>query len=185
MTMQPPSLHGLEPLRIAAGALSVGLLLRGASIYRLAVVAPGVLAGILGGLTLAREFGLASDATLGFAVGGGVAGALLAWLVERVAVMTAGVLVGVAVANLLVPLVVAHPPWWTVPAGGAAGALLGPTLYRAALPLVTSLVGAFGLVWAAGWAPTPVVLGGLFAAGVVVQFATGGTKRSEATADER
>ena len=29
------------------------------------------------------------------------------------------------------------------------------------------------------------ILGGLFAAGVVVQFATGGTKRSEATADER
>ncbi len=178
--MQLPSLQGLEPLRIAAGALSVGLLLRGASIYRLAVVAPGILAGLLAGLTLAREFGLAPSTTLAFAACGGVAGALLAWLVERVAVMTAGVLVGLAVATMLVPLVVAHPPWWVVPAGGMAGALVGPMLYRAALPLVTSLVGAFGLAWAAGWAPTPVVIGGLFAAGVVIQFATGGERKGDA-----
>lgn len=180
--MQPPSLHGLEPLRVAAGALSVALLLRGASLYRLAVVAPGVLAGLLAGVTLAQEFGLSPNATLAFAAGGGMAGALLAWLVERVAVMTAGVLVGLAATTLILPLVVAHPPWWVVPAGGMLGALVGPMLYRAALPVVTSVVGAFGLAWAAGWASTPVVIGALFLGGVIVQFATGG-ERSKKAAD--
>jgi hypothetical protein len=180
-----PSPTALGPeLRIGVGLVAAVLLLQGARFYRVAVVAPGLLGGLAGGLALSRELGLARDATLVISGVLAVAGGVICHLGERLAVVVAGMLGGVAATVALEPLVAGGLPWWAPIAGATVGGVLGPFLHRAALPILTAVVGAPAVAWAAQWPMSPVVIGGLVALGVVVQWMTGGS-RPEASGSTR
>jgi hypothetical protein len=180
-----PSPTALGPeLRIGVGIVAAVLLLQGARFYRVAVIAPGLLGGLAGGLALSRSLDLARDATLVISGVLAVAGAVICHLGERLAVVVAGMLGGVAAIVAIEPLVAGGLPWWAPVAGATVGGVLGPFLHRAALPLLTAAVGAPAVAWAAQWPLTPVVIGGLLVAGVVVQLVTGG-RRPEAAGNTR
>lgn len=171
-----PSPTALGPeLRVGVGVVAAVLLLQGARFYRVAVIAPGLLGGLASGLALSHELGLARDATLVISGVLAVAGAVICHLGERLAVVVAGILGGVAAVVGIEPLVQGGLPWWAPVAGATVGGVLGPFLHRAALPFLTAAIGAPAVAWAAQWPLTPVVIGGLTAAGVVVQLLTGGS----------
>ncbi|MFZ5480063.1 MAG: hypothetical protein ACOZNI_25080, partial [Myxococcota bacterium] len=134
---------------------------------RLAVVAPGVIAGVGGGVLLARALELGGAGMAAAALSLAVVGGVVCHLTEKAAVVIAGVVGGALAgdalsAHALAPLV-----------GAGVGALLFPALYRRALVVVTSLLGAVTLVAAVGTEHEPVAVVGVAIAGALVQFAWG------------
>ncbi|MDP2314743.1 MAG: hypothetical protein Q8P41_17700 [Pseudomonadota bacterium] len=171
-----PSIYAAGPLapRIVAGAAGLVLLLAGSRLYWIAVVLPGLLLGLGGGVLIAHLLGLAPMVTVGVAVVGGLVGALVARAVERLAIAIAGVIAGLGAAQLGWPLAAATaPPWWIWPLAAVAGAVLFPFVWRAALVPLTAFIGAVVLVDVAGVVADPLVVGGLTAVGIVVQLALG------------
>lgn len=172
MPLLPSPEHAPVLARIAAGLLGLLLLLRGARLYRLAVVAPGVLAGAALAVAGAGALGLGPVPTVvAVVVVAIVAGGLCA-LVEKLAVALAGVVVGVGVAQAVAPLVVASPPWWAAVLGGLVGLVAFPALWRAVLPLITAALGALALTWAVDLHSSILALGVATGLGAVVQWAT-------------
>lgn len=171
-------LAGPLAARLLAGLLGLALLLRGAHLYRLAVVAPGALAGTAAGVALGGAMSLPPLVTLGAALVAAGIGAAVCALAEAVAVRLAGVVVGVAATIALAPLFSGAPaPWWASVAGALGGLVVFPTLYRRALPAVTALLGAAAVVWALGMQASPLALLGVAGAGLVVQGMFGGKRR--------
>ena len=170
------------PERVVIGLLAAVLLLAGARAYRVAVVLPGVLLGLLGGAVLAPVLPVPPGTGWMVVAGAGMLGGVAAWAVERAVVLAAGAMVGLVAGVLAMPLLVAFTPWWAPLAGAVAGALLGPWMFRKALVVVTSALGALALCWAAGWVPGPWNAGVACAVGVLVQSAAG--RRAAARGDE-
>ena len=63
-----------------------------------------------------------------------LAGALLSWRIEQLAVRLGGSVLVAATTHALLPLVWPKAPWFAAPAAGFIGLLLFPTLYRRLLP---------------------------------------------------
>jgi len=177
-TLPPSTILGPE-LRVAVGVVAVVLLLQGARFYRVAVVAPGVLGGLAGGLALARQLHLARDASIVIACVLALAGGLICHLGERLAVTVGGVLAGIALTIALEPLVAGGLPWWAPVVGAALGGLASPILHRALLPVLTAVVAAPAVAWVIPWPMTAPVLLGLTAFGIIVQLMTGGSPASK------
>ncbi|MEN9786638.1 MAG: hypothetical protein RLZZ299_1902 [Pseudomonadota bacterium] len=174
------------PERVVVGVLAGVLLLAGARVYRVAVVLPGVLIGLLGGSVLAPLLPLPPGTGWMVVAGAAAFGGVAAWAVERAVVVAAGAMVGLVGGVLAMPLLVAFTPWWAPLAGAVVGALLGPWMFRKALVVVTSALGALALCWAAGWVPEPWNAGVAWAVGVLVQSAAGrrGDARHEEAAED-
>lgn len=167
-----------------AVALTGGLLLvAGARLYRLAIVAPGIVGGVL----LASWAPLSPDPliqALAYVVLAGVGG-LACHFLERLAIHAIGALVVAACANAAWPLVTGDPtPWWA-PAGGAlVGLFLFPPVFRSLVHWVTALLGAAIVAWAAGWSGSLPIILGLALVGGGIQYATrSGRRRSRARED--
>lgn len=155
--------------RLVVGLAAVLLLVAGARLYRLAIVAPGVAAGVLAGL----EVMASADPTtrLVAALALGVIGGVLFHLVERLAVSAAGALLLAGLAHALSPLVLTGPEPWYVPVAAAlVGVFLFPRLYRTLLPVITAVLGALGVAWAAQRPEDVVLIGGLSVFGLAVQL---------------
>lgn len=150
--------------RIVAGVVGLALLVRGAALYRLAVIAPGMLAGVAVAVEGGRRLALEPQVVAAGAVVLAVAGGVLCHVAERVAVYAAGMLVGGAVA------IAADAPWWGLLIGVSAGAVAFPMLYARALPVLTAALGAVAVAWASGLSSLPVVVG-LVLLGSMIQFA--------------
>jgi hypothetical protein len=172
-SLPPPDALG-EELRVATAVVAAVLLLQGARFYRLAVVAPGILLGLAGGAALCGALELGHQPTLAICGVLAVVGGVVCHLGERLAVVIAGVLAGLALVVACRPLVASGLPWWAPVAGAGLGGVLGPVLHRAALPFLTSAIATPPVVWAMEWPLSPVALGGVFAVGVIVQLYTGG-----------
>lgn len=155
--------------RALAGLLGVLLLVAGSRFYRVAIIAPGFLAGV----ALADRFlsGLGGALPLVFAVLLGAGGALACHVAERVAVRLVGAVIISGVVHAVAPLVFQRDtPWWWAPVAGALGLLLFPRLYERLLPLIGAVLGAICVAWAAGKPQEVGLIGALAAGGLVVQL---------------
>ena len=157
-----------DPLKLAVGAV---LLLWGRRLYWLAL---GGLGFVLG-LDLARQYlHLDAGAELIVAAVAGLAGAFLAVVAQKVAVTVGGFGIGAVLAYTLASPWAADLRsgiWWIAILGAVAGVCFAAFLFRAALIVVSSLVGA--LLITQGLALTQTqeswVLLVLLAVGVMVQ----------------
>lgn len=159
---------GIRGLAGVAGGL---LLLAGARLYRLSVVAPGILGGLLVGALLP-----VSDPTVQAVVAVVLAavGGLVCHFLERVAIHAVGAVVTAGLTQATWPLVTGvGTPWWAPAAGALVGLLLFPSVFRYLLKWITSLLGALTVAWAAGWSDRLWVVALLALAGVIVQTGTG------------
>lgn len=165
--------------RLLVGALSMVVLLFGARLYRVVLVSPGLAGGALFGLHLTGGSPLKTQliAALCLAALGG--GAML--ITERVAVGIVGAAIVAGVARAVLPTVLgAGTPWYVPAALGLLGLLLVPRLLRAGIKLLTPLLGAIGLAWAAGRPQNLPLIIGLSAVGAVFQlFAQRETREQE------
>lgn len=162
----------LDP-RLSLGLLGLLMLVAGKRLYPLAIVAPGLAAGVLLGLQLTAG---QSDLVRGLGCAGlALVLALLLRSVERLAVAAAGAFVAVGLATALAPLVLPGQPQWPAQlAGGLLGLLLFPRIYERLLVVLTPAIGALCLAWAAGRHQDLLLVVGLTLVGVVVQLAVGG-----------
>lgn len=160
MTLPPD----LAP-RAIIGVAGLLLLLAGSRVWRVAVVAPGIIGGAAGGGWIGARLALPPAWIAGLSAVGALLGALLAALVERAAMVVAGILGGigaVAAAERLIAL-----PWWAWPLGALVGALTFPAVWRGALVPLTAWIGAVALGHTFGhaepWVVLPLMAVGVFA----------------------
>ncbi|HCH63565.1 MAG: hypothetical protein CL927_09805 [Deltaproteobacteria bacterium] len=165
--------------RLLAGAIGVVLLLIGARLYSLAVMAPGFLLGVFATALALDEYGRKFDELmrLGILVVAGSIGAFISTRIEQLAVRLCGSLVVAATTHAILPLVWPKAPWFAAPAAGFVGLLLFPSLYRRLLPLITSAVGAIAIAWAASAETNLLLISGLTVLGAAIQLGTGGRSR--------
>jgi hypothetical protein len=121
----------------------IALLAAGRRLFWLAVATLGFLAGLWAIESWASE--LAQPTGLLLALGAGIAGLLLALLVQKVAVVVGGFLLGLAVLSRLLPAVgIDLGPWQPVAVvvGAVLVAVLALALFALALTLLTAGAGA-------------------------------------------
>ena len=167
--LQNPSAWGLDALdpRWMVLALGVILVLFGSRTYKLFLMSPGAVGGVL----LALKYSPTGDelTKAGIAVGAGIVGALLMILVEQLALSAVG---GALVGGLTLaigPQFVSVVPWYAPTIGGLIGAMLFPTIYRRSLRIVTPIVGALAVGLALDRPEDLWLLGGLSLVGIVLQ----------------
>lgn len=160
-----------EPAMLV-GALGLALLVAGQRLYRLAIVAPGLAAGVMAGLELSEgqptELRVAAVAALA------IVAAFLLHRIERMAVAAAGSFLAVGLARAGAPLVLDQAaPWYVLLGAGLLGLLLFPRLYERLLLVITPAIGAVCVAWAVDRPQDLLLIAGLTLAGTVVQLATG------------
>jgi hypothetical protein len=155
-------------------ALVVGVLLiaRGRALFWLAVAGLGFLAGFE--LALHLFPGQPRALLTGLALAAGLAGALLAVALKRVAVAFGGFVLGALAIGHLVGAVGSDTGIWLlfiVVLGGVAGAVLALALLSSALMVITAGAGAALLVASTAFPPAlePLLLLVLWLLGVLVQ----------------
>jgi hypothetical protein len=138
---------GVE-MAVVSGGVGLLLLLAGRRLFWLSLATAGFLTGFLLLPQVAPQAGEA--VRWGLAVLGGVAGALLAIFVQRVAVALGGFLLGGYGALVLADaLAIQAPDFWPIViyvAGGILAALLASLLFEGALIALSALLGAAILV---------------------------------------
>ena len=144
------SASATDEARVVAGILGVLLLLWGPKSKRLVAAAPGILLGALLAASLLSDQSPSTQA-IG-AAGAGLAGGLVALILQATALRLAGALIGAVSAAAAYPLVGSESllPWWVPLAGGLAGLLLIPMLFRSTLKLLSPVFGAICLCFAIG-----------------------------------
>lgn len=167
---------GRDPLdpHLLALVVGVALIVLGARIYRVAVVAPGVALGVLLVVTGADVLAPGVGSTRGIAIAAlamGVVGGAVFWFVERFAVATAGAALVGGLVYVFGPALMGGPTPFYVPLGASLlGLLLFPRVYKALLPLLTPLMGALLVGWGLERLDQPGLVLGLAIAGMLVQL---------------
>ena len=141
-----PVQEALADGRVTGLVAGTVLLLFGARVYRVLVVGPGIIAGLVVAGEVNGFLHLGGWAAAALAVGLALAGALLFAAVERWTLA----IVGAALAAGLFGqgwtfLHGGSPPWWSWLVAGSVGALVIPRLYRVLLRPLTALAGALTL----------------------------------------
>ncbi|MEL7059587.1 MAG: DUF4203 domain-containing protein [Acidobacteriota bacterium] len=162
----------VEPGQIVGLVLGAVLLVVGRRIFWLALAALGFV--VLGDLARQLFAGASDDTQLVAAVIGGIAGALLAILAQRLAVAIGGVVLGAWAGLWLGATYAPGQDAWIVllaAIGGLLGFALSKKLFAALLIIISAAVGASLLVGAIGLAPpwAPLVWLILVVTGVAVQ----------------
>jgi hypothetical protein len=164
-----------DPLDPHLLALVVGmaLIVLGARIYRIAVVAPGVAIGVLVVVTGAETFAPGVGSARGIAIAAlamGVVGGAVFWFLERFAVASAGAALVGGLVHVFGPALMGGPVPFYVPIGASLlGLLLFPRVYKALLPLLTPLMGALLVGWGLERLDQPGLVLGLAIGGMLVQ----------------
>ena len=172
--------------RLPALLTGIVLLCFGARVYRLLILAPGVIAGVYLGAFIGEIGHMAPAVVVGITVALAVAGALPCYFVEGVARRVGGAGLFAALTAFAWPLVSKEPAHWWVPVvGGVVGALVFPKLYQFLLRPTTALVGAWSIAWAVKHEKDIWLIGGLAIAGTVVQFWLGEGKGEPAAAAKK
>jgi len=155
-------------------ALLTGIVLVGwgAKVYRLLVLAPGILAGVYLGAVVKELAHLDGMTAIVTTIVLAAAGALLCHFVEGIAIRVGGAALFGATAWFAWPMFRpgATPIYVTV---GAliVGAFAFPSVYRVLLRPITALVGAWSIAWAMERPHDVWLVGGLALAGTALQFA--------------
>ena len=171
-----PEIFGLWDARVIVIVLGGTLLVAGGRLYRLVLISPGFVGGVL----LAHHYApTGSDGTrLAIGIGVGLVGALLMHLMEQAALRILGGAIAVGLAVAFGPgFFDGDPPWFLNYVAGAIGAIGFPLIYERALPLVTSLAGAMAIVWATGRQADIWLLAILTVTGAMIQTFISGQSR--------
>ena len=153
------------------------LLVAGARLYRLAVVSPGLVGGVLMGAQIMQ--GADPRMRLAAALALALLGAVLMVIVERVAISVTGAFLLAGITHAAAPLVLnAAPPTYVPVVAAVVGLFLFPALFRSLLFVLTPLGGALCLAWALGQPQHLVLICGLWAAGCVTQLIFRPNKKS-------
>lgn len=167
---------GLVDPRMACVLIGAALILAGSRLYRLMLLGPGFVGGVL----LAHHYAPAgTDFTkMAIVVGCGLIGVLLMHLMEQTALRLIGVALMVGAATALAPeFFGSKPPWYLNYVAGAIGAVGFPIVYERSLPLTTSLLGSLMAAWALD-RPTDVwMIGILTFVGIAAQTLSGARGR--------
>ncbi len=173
-----PSQWGFDLIdpRTLCVVIGAVLILAGSRLYRLMLLGPGFVGGVL----LAHHYAPAgSDTTkMAIVIGCGLVGVVLMHLMEQTALRLVGVALTVGAATAIAPEVFgSKPPWFLNYVAGAIGAVGFPIVYERALPLVTSLLGALMVAWALDRPTDIIMLVMLSAVGIAVQTFLGARGR--------
>ena len=161
----------LEDPVFVMGVVGGALLVAGSRLYRLALIAPGLAAGLLLGLEITT--GASPEIRLVAALCLGIVGAGVLLLVERLAIALGGAFLVGGLANAITPLVLPGQDAWYVPVAGAVlGLMIFPKMFRSMLFLFTALGGALCIAWATGHPQDLPLIGGLWLVGTVIQWLT-------------
>ncbi len=161
----------LEDPVFVMGVVGGALLVAGSRLYKLALIAPGLAAGLLLGLEITAGAGPEIRMVAGLCLG--IIGAGVMLLVERLAISLGGAFLVGGLANAITPLVLPGQDAWYVPVAGAVvGLLIFPKMFRSLLFLFTALGGALCIAWAIGRPQDLPIIGGLWLAGTVIQWLT-------------
>ncbi|NOY25524.1 MAG: hypothetical protein GXP62_06585 [Oligoflexia bacterium] len=163
--------HLTDP-SVWVGTLGILLLLAGRRIYKLAIIAPGIAAGVMVGMNLSQgeSDGMRVAIIAALAI---VAGFVL-YSAERLAIAAVGAFVAVGMVDAIAPQFSSDPtPWPLELAAGVVGLLLFPSLYQRLLVVLTPAVGALCLAWALGRSQDLLLIVGLTLGGVILQLVMG------------
>jgi hypothetical protein len=158
-------------IRLLAGAAALAFLLAGVRLYRVAIVLPGVLAGVFIAASLPPTWEPGSKLIVGILVS--MLGGLTLFFMEKVAIRV----VGATLAGWLVwavwPLAATTAaPWWALAAAAVVGLLIFPSIFPLAIQWITSALGALLGAWALGYPTNPLVILALAAVGIMYQSLT-------------
>ena len=189
----PPEIDAfLRPLLSSSAlALVAGLCLLGwgEQVYRLAILAPGMLVGLWLGREVAVLAHLPNTYVAVLSVGLGFLGALVCRMLEAWAVRALGALSGVGVSAAVYWMVTdTMSPWWLPVLGGIVGALVFPRFVVWLLRVVSAFAGGLLVASASGQPGNIFIVGGLTGAGIVFQtwFSTaGGAKAKKPKKDKK
>lgn len=159
---------GVLDARTVVVFVGAALLVAGRRLYRLMVLSPGIVGGVL----LTHHYAPAGDdlTKLAITIAVGLIGALIMHLMEQTALrmLGAGIVVGLTIA--VAPEVFgASVPWYLNYIAAAVGAVGFPMVYKRSLPLLTSLMGALALAWALGRETDVWMIAILTAVGAMIQ----------------
>ncbi len=159
---------GVVDARTLVVLVGASLIIAGNRLYRVMILSPGFVGGVL----LTHHYAPAgSDTTkLAITVGVGLLGAVIMHLMEQTALRLVGAGLMVGLATAVGPDVFdGRAPWYLNYVAAAAGAVGFPVVYKRALPLLTSLLGALAIAWAIGRETDLWMLGILTVVGAMIQ----------------
>ncbi len=154
-------------------ALLTGIVLCGwgARLYRVVVLAPGILAGVYVGAIAQQLLHYSVPTGIVVTVVLAAIGALVCHFVEGLAIRVAGAGLFGALVWLGWPLLKqGELPFWAPLVASIVGGIVFPYVYRFLLRPVTALVGAWSVAWALKSPDSLGLVLGLAAAGTAVQF---------------
>jgi len=167
--LQSPSDWGLDAVDARWLVLAIGviLILFGSRTYKLFLMSPGAVIGVL----LAIEYSPSGDdlTKAGIAVGAGIVGAVLMILVEKIALSAVGGALLGGLTFAIGPSFVSEVPWYAPTIAGLVGAMFFPVIYRRSLRIVTPVLGALAVGLALDRPEDLWLLGGLSIIGIVLQ----------------
>jgi hypothetical protein len=174
--MADPSSWGMEGPDARWVVLVVGmvLVLFGSRFYKLLLITPGFVGGVLGAIHYSPTGDSVTRAVV--ALVAGIAGAATLVYVERLALAAVGAAVFGGLAIALAPLVLPQVEWPVLAAAAVVGAFVVPFVYRRSLRLITPVLGAIAVAWAVSRPDDPWLILGLSALGGVLQFTLTGKK---------
>ena len=167
---------GWMDARVLVILIGGALIVAGGRMYRLVLVSPGFVGGVL----LSHHYAPSgSDGIkLAICIGVGLVGALLMHLMEQAALRLLGAAMAVGLAVAFGPgLFDGSPPWYLNYIAGAIGAIGFPAIYQRSLPLLTSLAGAMAIAWALGRQADIWILAILTLSGAIIQTFISGRAR--------
>lgn len=157
--------------RLPALLTGIVLLGWGAKVYRVLIVAPGVLAGVYLAAVVGELAHLTATVSVVMTVVLAAGGAILCHFVEGLAIRVGGAGLFAAVSALIWPLVRHGPvPFWVPLIAAIVGALVFPKVYQVLLRPTTALLGAWSIAWAVQRPDALWLVGGLAVAGTALQF---------------
>jgi hypothetical protein len=152
---------------LIVGAL---LLIAGARIYRLVIIAPGFVCGAL----IATNYVSGSqEVKLIVTLVAGIVGAIILTKLEKLALAIVGALLTAGLVYSVAPFI-GVVQWYVPVIAGFVGSLVFPYVYKKALPISTALLGALCIGWSTGLSQDPVMICVFWVGGIVVQTMFGG-----------
>lgn len=158
------------------GVLGAAITFLGARLYKLTILVPGIVLGLFIGTLLPTDIDAAIRAVIAVVLAG--LGALLCRFVERAAISVFGAVLAGGLTFTIWPVFQdgAAAPWYVPAIASAVGLLLFPKLFHTLLRPLTALLGGMLVAISVGYPGNPLVIGGVAALGMVVQFSLHGNK---------
>ncbi len=159
---------GVMDPRVLVIGIGIILVIAGARTYKLMLLTPGFVAGVLAAVHYLPANGDLKNAGIALLVG--VVGAMLLVYAERTALRVLGAMVMVGLVEAVAPMVMGSHVAWYVPAVAAVvGGIVVPMVIKRMLKVITPVMGALAIAWAFDRPDDLWLIGGVSLIGIVVQ----------------